>query len=61
MHAEKEEGDGKENINMEEDIVDELCLECVVCDKEEDEYESNEENKEDASESDEASLGEIKQ
>eukprot|EP00957_Ditylum_brightwellii_P001511 117726-Ditylum_brightwellii.AAC.1 len=63
IHVEEEEGGDKENISKEEDMTDELYLECVVHDKEKDNYESDKENEEDcdAGESNEGSPGETKQ
>eukprot|EP00957_Ditylum_brightwellii_P107380 8193860-Ditylum_brightwellii.AAC.1 len=57
INVEEEEGGGKENVSEEEDMTDELCLECVVHDEEEDEFENDEEDEKDcnADESDDGS------
>eukprot|EP00957_Ditylum_brightwellii_P150011 11424490-Ditylum_brightwellii.AAC.1 len=60
IKVEEEEGNEKDHTSKEEDMINELYLECVVHNEEEDECESDEEDKEDAGESDEGSSGEIK-
>eukprot|EP00957_Ditylum_brightwellii_P070181 5331624-Ditylum_brightwellii.AAC.1 len=53
----------EENISEEEDMTDELYLECMVCNEEKDECQSDKEDEEDydAGESDGGSPGETKQ